>query len=59
MVRAPVISLRAGDVPSGMVDDWGRDPALVATVIRLANLRWDVAVGGSQYLPGARAPSSW
>ena len=51
MVRAPVISLRAGDVPAGMVDDWGRDPALVATVIRLANLRWDVAVGGSQYLP--------
>ena len=60
MVRAPVISLRAGDVAAGMVDgnvaagmvdDWGRDPGLVATVTRLANLRWDVSVGGSQYLP--------
>jgi hypothetical protein len=51
MVRAPVISLRVGDVPAGMVDDWGRDPALVATVIRLANVRWDVSVGGHQYLP--------
>ncbi len=51
MVRAPVISLRVGDVPAGMVDDWGRDPGLVATVTRLANVRWDVSVGGSQYLP--------
>ena len=51
MVRAPVISLRVGDVPAGMVDDWGRDPGLVATVMRLANVRWDVSVGGSQYLP--------
>ncbi|HYN31141.1 MAG TPA: hypothetical protein VES40_00835 [Ilumatobacteraceae bacterium] len=51
MVEAPVISLRVGDVPAGMVDDWGRDPSLVATVLRLANLRWDVSVGGSQHLP--------
>jgi hypothetical protein len=51
MVRAPVINLRVGDVPAGMVDDWGRDPSLVTAVTRLANVRWDVSVGGSQYLP--------
>lgn len=51
MVRAPAIGLRVGDVPAGMVDDWGRDPSLVASVTRLANARWDVSVGGDQYLP--------
>lgn len=51
MVRAPVISLRVGDVPAGMVDDWGRDPSLVTAVARLARVRWDVSVGGSEYLP--------
>jgi len=51
MERAPVIDLRLGDVPAGMVDDWGRDHSLVTTMTRLANVRWDVSVGGSQYLP--------
>lgn len=46
-----VIDLRVGDEPSGMVDDWGRDPGLVRAVMQLARLRWDVAVGGDQRLP--------
>jgi hypothetical protein len=36
---------------SGLVDDWGRDPGLVNTMMHLARARWDVAVGGDQYLP--------
>lgn len=35
----------------GMVDDWGRDPALVRMIGHLARVRWDVAVGGDQQLP--------
>ncbi len=46
-----VIDLRVSDEPSGMVDDWGRDPGLVRAVMQLARLRWDVAVGGDQRLP--------
>ncbi|HSL73780.1 MAG TPA: hypothetical protein VK853_04910 [Ilumatobacteraceae bacterium] len=37
--------------PAGMVDDWGRDPGLVRTVMHLARLRWAVSVGGDQRLP--------
>jgi hypothetical protein len=51
MVRAPVINLRVGDVPAGMVDDWGRDPGLVAAVTRRS--------AAASTSPGARAPSSW
>lgn len=51
MVRASVIDLRLGDVARGMVDDWGRDRSLVSAVTRLANVRWDVSVGGDQHLP--------
>lgn len=36
---------------AGVVDDWGRDPGLVRTVIGMSHLRWDVAVGGDQRLP--------
>ena len=36
------------------VDDWGRDPTLVAATVRLAQLRWHVVVGGEDRLP-ARA----
>jgi hypothetical protein len=46
-----VIDLRVSDEPSGMVDDWGRDPGLVRAVMQLARIRWDVAVGGDQRLP--------
>lgn len=46
-----VINLRASDAPSGVVDDWGRDPALVRSVMRLARGRWNVSVGGDQFLP--------
>ncbi|MBA3605055.1 MAG: hypothetical protein H0W46_03595, partial [Acidimicrobiia bacterium] len=38
----------------GSVDDWGRDPALVAVTVRLGRLRWNTVVGGDQRLP-ARA----
>lgn len=36
---------------SGFVDDWGRDPGLVHTLMQFARLRWDVSVGGDQHLP--------
>ncbi|MGB0112374.1 MAG: hypothetical protein WBP59_04065 [Ilumatobacteraceae bacterium] len=34
----------------GTVDDWGRDPGLVRSVLQLARVRWDVTVGGDQHL---------
>jgi hypothetical protein len=46
-----VIELRMSGEPAGMVDDWGRDPGLVRTVMHFARLRWDVSVGGDQRLP--------
>lgn len=42
---------RFTDEQTGVVDDWGRDPGLVRTVLGLAHLRWDVTVGGDQRLP--------
>jgi hypothetical protein len=42
---------RLTDEQSGVVDDWGRDPGLVRTIIRMSRLRWDVTVGGDQRLP--------
>jgi len=45
---------RPTDEQTGIVDDWGRDPGLVRTVIRASRLRWDVAVGGDQLLPRRR-----
>jgi hypothetical protein len=42
---------RFTDEQAGVVDDWGRDAALVRSVIGLAHLRWDVTVGGDQQLP--------
>ncbi len=42
---------RLTDEQAGMIDDWGRDPGLVRTVIRASRLRWDVTVGGDQRLP--------
>ena len=46
-----VVDLRVSSEPAGMVDDWGRDPGLVRTVMHLARLRWAVSVGGDQRLP--------
>jgi hypothetical protein len=46
-----VVDLRVSAEPTGIVDDWGRDPGLVRTVMRLAHLRWSVSVGGEQRLP--------
>lgn len=37
--------------PVHSVDDWGRDPHLVAALSPLARLRWNVSVGGVQHLP--------
>jgi hypothetical protein len=42
---------RLTDEQAGVVDDWGRDPGLVRTIIRASKLRWDVTVGGDQRLP--------
>ena len=42
---------RLADEQAGIVDDWGRDPGLMRTVIRASRLRWDVTVGGDQLLP--------
>lgn len=36
---------------TAMVDDWGRDPALVGAVMSLARIRWSVSVGGERHLP--------
>lgn len=36
---------------TGSVDDWGRDPALVSTIIDLSRLRWDIATAGFELLP--------
>ncbi|MET0910713.1 MAG: hypothetical protein ABWZ99_14695 [Ilumatobacteraceae bacterium] len=45
------LPLHLVDEPAGMVDDWGRDAALVRNIIGLAQLRWHVSVGGDQHLP--------
>jgi hypothetical protein len=42
---------RFTDEQAGIVDDWGRDPGLVRTMIGVSKLRWDVTVGGDQRLP--------
>ncbi len=42
---------RAAEAPAAVVDDWGRDAALVARARSIADLRWDVTVGGDQHLP--------
>lgn len=36
---------------TGDVDDWGRDPALVAAAVHLGHLRWRTLVGGHERLP--------
>lgn len=46
-----VIEMRVSEEPGGTVDDWGRDPGLVRSVMQLARVRWDVSVGGDQRLP--------
>jgi hypothetical protein len=33
------------------VDEWGRDAQFIDLLMPLANLRWDVAVGGTHHLP--------
>lgn len=43
---------RLTDEPAGATDDWGRDPVLVRNMMLIAQLRWDVATGGDQHLPG-------
>lgn len=42
---------RLTEEQTGTVDDWGRDPGLVRSVIGLARLRWSVSTGGDQHLP--------
>ena len=42
---------RLTDEQAGVIDDWGRDPGLVRSVIRASRLRWDVTIGGDQHLP--------
>jgi hypothetical protein len=46
-----VIEMKVSDEPAGIVDDWGRDPGLVRTMMQFAHLRWSVSVGGDQRLP--------
>ena len=46
-----VIEMRVSDEPAGTVDDWGRDPGLVRSMMQLARVRWNVSVGGDQRLP--------
>jgi hypothetical protein len=42
---------RVDDTPANVVDDWGRDATLVARAMSIADLRWDVTLGGDQHLP--------
>lgn len=49
------IARRLGLDGAGSVDDWGRDPQLVSTVVELSRLRWDIAIGGFERLPRRRA----
>ena len=42
---------RLSDEPSGVVDDWGRDPDVVRSVMAIAGIRWDVTTGGADHLP--------
>ena len=44
-------SRRLTEETPGVVDDWGRDPALVRHLMNFAQLRWSVVVGGDQRLP--------
>lgn len=46
-----VIEMKVSDEPAGTVDDWGRDPGLVRSMMHLARVRWNVSVGGDQRLP--------
>src|SRR3954451_6632749 len=54
---ATVIALPVSAAGSGtwVVDDWGRDAALVEVAVRLGRLRWNVEVGGARRLPVRRA----
>ena len=45
------LPLHLVDEPARMVDDWGRDPGLVRNILGLAQIRWNVSVGGDQHLP--------
>ena len=37
--------------PANSVDDWGRDPNLIAAIAPFARLRWNTSVSGDQHLP--------
>jgi hypothetical protein len=50
-VRVFDLPMRLVNEPAGIVDDWGRDPGLGRHVLGLAQLRWNVSVGGDQHLP--------
>jgi len=47
---ATTAARRAAESP-GMIDDWGRDPALVRSMTLAARFRWSVALGGAERLP--------
>jgi hypothetical protein len=51
---ASAVDRQVAAVRSWHVDDWGRDPALIANIERLAALRWSTVIGGADHLP-ARA----
>ncbi len=50
MSGAGAAARRATQSP-GMIDDWGRDPALVRSLMTVAQLRWGVTLGGHDRLP--------
>ena len=51
VANAASATRRVTDEPGGVVDDWGRDPALVRRIMTLCDLRWDITIGGDQHLP--------
>ena len=48
---ASAVDRQVAAVGSWAVDDWGRDPAFVASVGQLASLRWNTVIGGADRLP--------
>jgi len=48
---ASAVDRQVAAVGSWAVDDWGRDPAFVASVGQLASVRWNTVIGGVDRLP--------
>jgi len=50
-VAGATSAARRVSVAPGTIDDWGRDPALVRSLMAAAQVRWSVSLGGEHHLP--------